>query len=433
MTAKLIERYSAFSSFSVSNLTSLLLITEDQQDAKTQSRTGDSQIKSSTEELEKQLRLIGTLKGGGNPDADLVGLIENLDVVVGTHVESVVDHHSLAATGISLENIALPMEIDLTHASVRSSLRLILDQCGLGFYVDTKNRIVVTTYRIACMYWRDNLHVPAIEDLTSDSVDTRRDAVFAAGYLELDKALWEPALVAALSDADKSVRFDAATALGELGAQNDESLDALIATIGSEDPSRRCAATFALGKTGPKALNKLVEQAKRTESVAAVHSIRAIGFMGAAGNTAVEELIAIGSNYSEANGSWKMDYCEFCEEIADALAQIELGDAVLRLKELLKSEIPKVRAFAASCIGKIGAGGSVCEPDLQLLLKDSDVAVRINAAFALAHLNLGADTPTDALKAAALDSNQYVELWSKKALRIIESKQAERDSNHLRK
>jgi len=62
-----------------------------------------------------------------------------------------------------------------------------------------------------------------------------------------------------------------------------------------------------------------------------------------------------------------------------------------------------------------------------------DVAVRIKAAFALAHLNLGADTPTDALKAAALDSNRFVAIWSKEALRIIVSKQAEGVSDDLRK
>ena len=149
----------------------------------------------------------------------------------------------------------------------------------------------------------------------------------------------------------------------------------------------------------------------------------AIGFMGAAGNMAVGELITLGSSYAAENESWDHDYCEFCDEIADALSQIELGDAVLPLKELLKSDTPKVRAFAASCIGQIGSGGIACEPELQLLLQDADVAVRIKTAFALAHLNLGPDTHTDALAAAALDTNQYVAIWSKEALRIIKSKQ----------
>ena len=149
VSRELVGQLSALLSSNTTCITSVGLITNGQENGKSHSGPVNSPTKATREDLEKHLREIGRMKGGGNPDADLVGFIENLDIVVGANVEAVVDSHSLAAAGISLENIALPMETDLTHASIRASLRLILDRSDLGFFVDDENRIVITTSRIA--------------------------------------------------------------------------------------------------------------------------------------------------------------------------------------------------------------------------------------------------------------------------------------------
>jgi HEAT repeat protein len=340
-------------------------------------------------------------------------------------IPTILDEPALARNGINLDNMALPdSPFHAGGVSRRSSLRFVLDVGGLAYFVDDNKQLVVTTKPLARVKWMTTLPRPAVEDLKAESRDKRREAAFAAGFYHLDPDVWLLPLVRALEDADRDVQFDSAFALGELGPQASDGINALITLLKSKDLTLREAATCALGKIGPKALVRLGELIYDPDPAIALAAIKAYGQMGSAGNEAVPELIAVGKHYADRKVNWDdSDYCTFCAAIASALSQIELGDAVAPLQGLLKSDSAGIRAFAANAIGEIGPHGQVCEPELQKLLSDGSIAVRRQAAYAMARIDLPSDTSTTALEAAAKDSDHHVTLWAKEALRVIKSKQ----------
>lgn len=170
-----------------------------------------------------------------------------------------------------------------------------------------------------------------------------------------------------LKSESRDQRREAAFALGELGVQANDAIDALTTLLESKDLTLREAATCALGKIGPKALVRLGERIYDPDPAIALAAIKA--------------------------------------------------------QVLLMSDSAGIRAFAANAIGDIGPHGQVCEPELQNLLSDTSIAVRREAAYAMARIDLPSDASTIALEAAAKDSEHHVTLWAKAALRVIKSKQ----------
>jgi len=374
--------------------------------------------------VNQQLQEISDLNFLGH-GTSYAGLVDALPTDILWSIPTILDEPALARNGVNLDNMALPASP--FHAGGirrRSSLRFVLDVGGLAYFVDDNKQLVVTTKPLARVKWMTTLPKPSIEDLKADSLDKRREAAFAAGFYHLDPAVWLQPLVRALEDADRDVQFDSAFALGEFGPQANDAIDALIALLKSKDLTLREAATCALGRIGPKALVRLEERIYDPDPTIALSAIKAFGTMGSAGNEAVPELIAAGKHYADLKVSWDdSEYCTFCAAIASALSQIELGDAVAPLRILLSSDSAGIRAFAANAIGEIGPHGQVCEPELQKLLSDVSIAVRREAAYAMARIDLPSDTSTTALEAAAKDSDHHVTLWAKAALRVIKSKQ----------
>lgn len=353
------------------------------------------------------------------------GLVSALSTDFLWSIPTILDEPALARNGIDLDNMALPASpFHAGRVSRRSSLRFVLDVGGLGYFVDENKKLVVTTKPLARVKWMTTLPKPTIEDLKAESLEKRREAAFAAGFYHLDSDVWVLPLVRALEDADRDVQFDSAFALGELGPQANDGIDALIALLKSKDLTLREAATYALGRIGAKALVRLGELIYDPDPAISLAAIKAFGAMGSAGNEAVPELITAGKHFADRKVNWDdSDYCAFCAAIALALSQIELGDAIAPLQDLLKSASAGTRAFAANAIGDIGPHGQVCEPELQKLLSDTSIAVRRNAAYAMARIDLPSGTSVTALEAAAKDSDHHVALWAKEALRVIKSKQ----------
>jgi len=356
-------------------------------------------------------------------DANFAGLLDALETVFDWKVKTIVDEPALAKNGIRLENIGFPYHFRAGGVSRRSSLRFMFDAGGLAYFVDGNKRLVVTTKPLARVKWLSQLRKPEPRDLVAGSLNDRREAAFAAGFWHLDPEVWVQLLVNALEDTDRDVRFDSAYALGECGPLAKSAIDPLCALLRSDDLTLREAATFALGRIGSEASLRLLELIDDPDRSIALSALKAFGVMGSGGNEAVTGMMAAAKRYADPKKSLSDDeYCGLSHAIGSALSEVELGDAVPLLRDLLNSDSARIRSFAAFAIGEIGPRGQVCEPELQKLLSDDSTSVRRDAAYAMARIDLPSDTSTTALEAAANDPDYDVTLWATAALRVIRSK-----------
>lgn len=377
-----------------------------------------------TLDIMRQLRERSNFRAaGGGPDANAGGLAFFLASQEGWKIPTVVDEAGLRRIGVDLNRIPLPERLESSGISRRSSLRFVLDLLGIAYYVERDKGLVFSTKHTARVLWQEQLGKVMPENLQADSIDLRREAAFAMGFWHIDPDSGVNDLIAALDDSDRDVRFDAAFALGELGHQAEKSIDALCRIVKSDDLTLRQGAAYALAKIGPSAIEELLGFIDDPDSAISLAGIDGLRFMGSAGNDAVPALIAAGIRVSrKAQYRDKDGICKICRNIGSALSQIEMGDAVVPLRELFKSDEPELRSFAAFAIGEIGSQAISCEKELQILLSDGHTRVRRDAAHALARLDLPHDTSTEALETAAKDADRYVSLWATEALRVIKSK-----------
>ena len=324
-----------------------------------------------------------------------------------------IDQFALFKQGIDLDELAPYSELHAGGVSRRSSIRFIFDAGGVGYYIDGQ-RLVITTKQVARTRWLLQLKKPEMESLASPDVEKRREIVFAAGFWPLDPDVWVEPLAKALNDDDRQVSFDAAYALGELGPPASDAIDALIQLLQSNDPRRREAAAFALGKIGPKAADRLLKLIDGMDESIAIAAAKAMNVMGSAGNSALSGLIEIAKRRS--------DGFDRRESLCVAVAAVGMGDAIPKLQALLKSGQAHRRTFAARTLGYLRSRAKSCGEDLLPLLIDQETDVRIAAAYALANIDLDSDFPTDALEAAAKDSDRHVSLRAQSALRQIKPK-----------
>ncbi len=354
------------------------------------------------------------LTGHPAPIAGLLTLIgqDEGDELAGWNIQVLVDEHALTRHGIRLDEL-VPSELHASGVDRRSSLRFVLDSCGLGYYVGDKC-VVVTTKPIAQIGWLSELPKPTPNSLKSDTIVERRNAAFAAGYRHIDPDTWIEPLTKALHDPDRQVAFDAAYALGVLGPQADRAINHLLKMLKSDDLTLREASVSALGKIGEKAVEGLLTSLDDPDSAIVFAAAKSLGVMGSAGKSAVPGLIAAGQRHSSN--------VDLCERIGTSISEIDLGDAIPKLRELLKSNQVGIRSFAAQTIGSIGPRANSCAEELLSLLADKNTRVRIAVAYALAHIDLAEDVPISELEAAAKDSDRHVQLWAQKALRVVKSK-----------
>lgn len=369
----------------------------------------------------RRLERVSDLDLIGHP-APMIGLLQLIrfeegDDFNGWNIPVIEDRQALMRHGIRLDEL---VSSGLSTGGLRaggvrrrSSLRFVLDASGLAYYVNDTH-FVVTTKEIATAKWLGELPKPKLDVLRNGSVAERRATTFALGFWHLDPEVWVEPLVRALTDTDRDVCFDAAYALGEMGPPADKAVGGLLRLLKSKDLTLREAAVFALGKIGPKATTGLLALIDDPDSAIAVAAAKSVGVMGSVGNAAISGLIEGAQRHSDNE--------ELCERIASSIAAIDLGDAVPKLRELLRSDQVGVRSFAASTLAEIGPPGQSCAADLLPLLTDSTIRVRIAAARALAQIDLPEDFPTDALETAAKDNDRHVSLWAQKALRAIKSR-----------
>ncbi len=216
---------------------------------------------------------------------------------------------------------------------------------------------------------------PLIEKLTDNDFRVRHDAADAIVKIGSPAV---PFLIAGLKDENKQVRWRAASALAEIGAEASSAVPALIVTLQDEDEYIRRIAAYALGKIGleasaavPKLIDGLQDEDRNLRMVAAY----ALGKIGAEASSAVPALIVA---------------------LQDANAEVRLN--------------------AATALGRIGADAKTAVPALIAALQDKDKYVRQAAADALGHFGVKAKTAVPALISALHDENKYVRLNAAAAL-----------------
>jgi HEAT repeat protein len=216
--------------------------------------------------------------------------------------------------------------------------------------------------------------LPGLLVLLKDSnPELRRTAAQSLGKIASKEAV--PALVASLQDPDAGVRRNAAWALGMIG---EESVGLDRSPLGpllfDPDPGVREASAIALGQTGDT-------------------------------QTGIELLAERLQEPTAASDSKRL--------AAAALGAMEAPSALVALTKLLQDRDPQVRRAAVAALGEIADQQSV-RPLGELLKKDPDAGVRIEAAFRLGKFGGKAAEPV--LSAALKDADENVRRLAKAAL-----------------
>ncbi len=241
--------------------------------------------------------------------------------------------------------------------------------------------IVLLTAAVPAVHAQD-IH-QLVQDLSSSSSEKRMNAASTLGELGANAAPAVPALTSALRDDDAYVRNFAASALGLVGPAAGPAVPELIRALHDADESVVQAAQRALGGIGPgakAAVPELVILLRMWQS-------------SAAENPAAYALIRIGVPSVKSLTEVARD-----DDNRVALAAIyclgEIGskspEAVAALKTTFQSSDPSVCENSAVALRKLG---EVSIPIFRQNLSHKDATVRKHSAWSLAKMNAKSAIP----------------------------------------
>lgn len=241
---------------------------------------------------------------------------------------------------------------------------------------------------------------PLIEKLTDNDFRVRHDAANAVVKIGSPAV---PFLIEALKTQSKQVRWRAASALAEIGAEASSAVPSLIAMLHDEDEYIRRIAAYALGKIGPQASSAvpdLIEALQDSDRNLTMVAAYALGKIGSEASVAVPTLI---STLQNANADVRLS-------AATALGRIGAQEktAVPALIEALQDPDKYVRQGAADALGRFGAKANKGVPALITALRDKNKYVRLNAASALGQVGIEAKPAVPALIGALQDEKVEV-------------------------
>jgi len=183
-----------------------------------------------------------------------------------------------------------------------------------------------------------------------------------------------------MKDEDAGVRMNAAEALRQLGAADDQTLRALRDALKDKDAWVRMRAAEALGRLGAieEALQALREALKDEDFWVREHAAIALGRLGAVDEQARRPL----------QEALRDSHIWVRMGAADALGRIGATDpeTFQALREALKDEDARIRWRAARALGRLGAADDQTLRALREALKDEDIDVLVSAAAALGRL-----------------------------------------------
>jgi HEAT repeat protein len=202
---------------------------------------------------------------------------------------------------------------------------------------------------------------------SAEKADDRSAAAFALAEGKAKSKPAVPALAAALKDRTRTVRADAATALGVIGPDAAEAVPALAAALDDPDAAVGSAAAMALGGVGEKAtdaVRPLTEVVKDTTRLAELRRAAAYGLggIGAAAKPATATLTAA---LKDADARLRV-------KSAVALVGIDAGNAavavpVLRSAVAGKDEFARLEAVFG--LKALGPAAKDAVPELVSALK----------------------------------------------------------------
>ena len=218
-----------------------------------------------------------------------------------------------------------------------------------------------------------------------------------------------------LSDADGSVRSDAADDLGLFGEAGADAIPHLIEALHDVYEPVRLNAAYALGAIGKPAVSPLIKTLNVEDPIMRRMAAYALAAVGAPAVPALSEAL----QHTEETVRIEATY---------ALAQIGDGveSAMPALIERTKDESVAVRRYLTEAFGSLGPAAAPAVPMLcDMLTSDGDGQVRFEAALALAQIGPSASDAVPVLARGLSDENRYVRDNAVLALKRIDTPEAE--------
>jgi HEAT repeat protein len=230
----------------------------------------------------------------------------------------------------------------------------------------------------------------------------RCSAAFALGQLGVVAREAVPDLVAALSDAEQSVRVLAAHALWKI-QERPAAIHALVNVFETAAWPDRLDAARTLGKIGAgakDAVPALIQGLQDKDEAVARCAAESLGEVGPAARAAIPALVRMLKDTTRPN----------CRPSA-SLALSCLGEATIPVWiEALKDKDAFARKEAARVVGRYGRAAQGAKGALVNTLKDTDPETRAYAAASLGRLGLTAEQATQSLEPLLHDSELEVRL-----------------------
>jgi len=279
---------------------------------------------------------------------------------------------------------------------------LLLVVCGIAaYFLDPDRRLqgIIHGYPTfegrAASAWQHDL---------SDKDDIKRN--ITVERLKNGKAAAVPVLVWVLRAGGQSeARWNAADALGQIGAESRVAAKDLVAVLDDPDPYVKTTAFKALSRLAPKATEPMPPEMEGivTQLIARfpeVESIRLVSDFKRHGAGAVPKLTEL-LKHSDSAVRWNA---------ARTLGKIgePAKSAIPALVAQFTDDVTQVREHAAEALGDIGPAAAETVPQLVTLLKDPEWKVRRDAVRALGQIGPAAKSVLSQVQAMKADADADV-------------------------